>query len=503
MKRALGLALLCMVLAFPVTARGDGISAGNWKLVTLSPLGNQETTSLVLKLETKDGKTEASLVKAGKGSQDLIWFSVAGSRVFAAVKGTEVQVFEGELTSDGKRILGVFGNSKSLSAAYLAPTTETSITAKAAKEKLTGTAQEVKALAVAAASLARGHGAAVEAEINSQLAVAFLTRKMPDEARQFAASAEKALTTSMSSKLQLQVLQAARAVFEHGGASADAASVRERLEKLEKPLDEEYHSRVPPFKAEKFAGRKGQSEHVAVMELFTGAQCPPCVASDVAFDVLETTYSPRDLILLEYHLHIPGPDPMTNSDTQARARRYDVKATPSVLFNGTIKQVGGGAMAGAEKKYEQYRKVIDGLLEKPAPCTVTASAKRVGDAIKIKTRVAGLEDFEKKRLHVILVEESIRFLGSNGVRFHHQVVRALPGGVEGVPITKAAMSAENSVDLKQLRQNLTAYLDNYAANTKLFPQLPRPLDFNGLRVVAMVQDEATNEILQAVQVEVE
>ena len=54
---------------------------------------------------------------------------------------------------------------------------------------------------------------------------------------------------------------------------------------------------------------------VAVLELFTGAQCPPCVAADVAFDALEKSYKHTDLILLQYHMHIPGPDPLTNPDT--------------------------------------------------------------------------------------------------------------------------------------------------------------------------------------------
>ena len=53
------------------------------------------------------------------------------------------------------------------------------------------------------------------------------------------------------------------------------------------------------------------------MELFTGAQCPPCVAADVAFDVLEKTYKPADLVLIQYHLHIPGPDPLTNAASEA------------------------------------------------------------------------------------------------------------------------------------------------------------------------------------------
>ena len=58
-----------------------------------------------------------------------------------------------------------------------------------------------------------------------------------------------------------------------------------------------------------------QDKRVVVVELFTGAECPPCVSADVAFDALLETYKPNEVVLLEYHLHIPGPDPLTNADS--------------------------------------------------------------------------------------------------------------------------------------------------------------------------------------------
>jgi hypothetical protein len=123
-----------------------------------------------------------------------------------------------------------------------------------------------------------------------------------------------------------------------------------------------------PFKPAKFAGRKAKSERTVIMELFTGAQCPPCVAADVAFDGLDQTYKPTDVILLQYHMHIPGPDPMTNPDTVARFGYYrELRDTPSTLFNGKPKAGGGGALGMAEKKYKAYRDIIDPLLEEPAP----------------------------------------------------------------------------------------------------------------------------------------
>ena len=100
------------------------------------------------------------------------------------------------------------------------------------------------------------------------------------------------------------------------GMNDVAAEADARQAKLDSKLDEEYHHKVPPFKPTAYAGRKNaQANRVVLMELFTGAQCPPCVAADVAFDALLQTYKPAEFIGLQYHLHIPGPDPLTNDDS--------------------------------------------------------------------------------------------------------------------------------------------------------------------------------------------
>ena len=156
--------------------------------------------------------------------------------------------------------------------------------------------------------------------------------------------------------------------------------------RLESRLDEEYRKNVPPFKPEKFAGRRdSKADRVVLMELFTGAQCPPCVAADVAFDALLETYNSTELIGLQYHLHIPGPDPLTNKDTVGRQEYYgdEIGGTPTVFFNGHPEAGGGGFMQHSEQKYKQYRRVIDSQLEAASQATIHLSATRTGDEIKI------------------------------------------------------------------------------------------------------------------------
>ena len=129
-----------------------------------------------------------------------------------------------------------------------------------------------------------------------------------------------------------------------------------------------------------------------MMELFTGAQCPPCVAADVAFDALLKTYKPTDLVLVQYHMHIPGSDPMTNPDTIARWDYYrkhfpeNIRGVPSSLFNGKPGGGGGGGMTAAEGKFTQYTGVINPLLEKSTDVKLAGKADALGRQARHRRR---------------------------------------------------------------------------------------------------------------------
>jgi len=287
------------------------------------------------------------------------------------------------------------------------------------------------------------------------------------------------------------------------------AAIEARLVKVEKALDEEYVKKVPPFKPEKFAGRKDKdAKRVAVMELFTGAQCPPCVAADVAFDALEKAYSPTDLVLIQYHMHIPGPDPLTNLDSMARWSYYrekypmDVRGTPTSLFNGKPQAPSGGGMAQAQGKFNQYKQIIDELLEEKTTITIGGSAKLSGDKLAVDVKVDGIKEPNKNiKLRVVLVEETIKYIGGNNLRFHHQVVRAIPNVKDGDAITEKSFAKTITIDLADVKKGLTKYLDDFAS-TRPFPNTDRPMDLKHLKVIALVQDDESLEILNAMQFDV-
>jgi hypothetical protein len=259
------------------------------------------------------------------------------------------------------------------------------------------------------------------------------------------------------------------------------------------------------------------------MELFTGAQCPPCVAADVAFDALLESYKPAEMIGLQYHLHIPGPDPLTNKDTQARQQYYgsEVGGTPSTFFNGHSQAGGGGPMQASEQKYAEYRQIIDRQLGSAREANIELSASRSGDEIDItaqatvKKKASGDGAAATKdggdnqktggkfqpRLRLVLTEAAVRYVGGNKLRYHHHVVRDFPGGTEGKDLSSGSGELKVKVNLAELRQNLEDYLGGY---TKMRP-FPNPLPeiaFKDLSVVAFVQDDADKNVLHAVSVPV-
>lgn len=569
-----------VVLVGSAASAADGGLDGNYKLVYLS--GASEVPLALIKLETKDGKLEGTLLSGAPiGAQKIKKVSMNGKIVLIDVDGGRQSSFEGVV--GGEVIPGSFQIGSNLLTAKLVKTTDEKLepgqrptplkvpelleavalenklrqlkfraqreSDKEKKEELKKEAAEAAAKAatetpklyrqvlknhsdspvvlvagyallrnldakptpeegrswVAAVSqVAEKHGPRLANDTRIQLAeILTANPELKELALELANKAQSSLGSSATTEEIVRVKKILLPALKANGKSQDAKGVEEQLAKLETILDNEYTKNVPPFKPEKFAGRKEKGDRKIVMELFTGAQCPPCVAADVAFDALSKAYQPSELILLQYHLHIPGPDPMTNADTEGRAKFYNVNSTPSTLFNGKAAAGGGGGMANSESKFKQYEAVINKGLESTSEAKLQLTANKVGNKIDIKAEVSGIKDpDEKKRLRLVLVEESIRYVGGNKLRFHHHVVRALPGGVEGFALKEANSQHAASVNLDELRAQLIKYLDNYAKEMQPFPYADRPLDFKHLKVVGLIQNDETKEIVQVVEVDV-
>ena len=126
----------------------------------------------------------------------------------------------------------------------------------------------------------------------------------------------------------------------------------------------------------------------------------------------------------------------------------------------------------------------------------------------VKATVADLaKPGEKVSLRLALAEERVRYQGGNGIRYHHSVVRAMPGGPKGFPLPKASAEQTVTVKLDEVRAANNKALDEFADSLKKggadFSFASRPMALKNLKVVAFVQNDETSEILHAVQVDVD
>lgn len=363
--------------------------------------------------------------------------------------------------------------------------------------------QDVRAAAEKTLQLAAVFGPEMRTSEIAKVAQKFIaTKKAPSLAVEYAQQAEKALSAGATVAEQVAALKTLRTALNQSERKDEITKVNERLAKLDKILDEEFLKNAVPFKTEPFQ-RASSTGRVALVELFTGAQCPPCVAADIAFDAALKTYRPRDVVLLQYHQHIPGPDPLTNEDTEKRFRYYQGRGVPSTFVDGgTNLPLGGGKDAG-QQSYLQLTDALKGQLDKGTAAKIDLKARKTGDSIVITAEVSDLKEAsEETKLRLALVEEVVRYPGNNGQRFHHHVVRSMPGGVDGLVLKSPKEKQEVKVNLTELKKTLAEYLEKANAKRPFYDD-DRPLGLTHLFVVAFIQNDKTKDVIQAVQAEVQ
>jgi hypothetical protein len=548
-------------------ARADDAKLdGNWKLVVLA-FGDDDFA--VVKLSTENGKTAATVVDAQErilGRPTIKQVENKGNALKITLNGTAGDTsFEGKVAPDGVsagKIFGICNFRDTVYPARLEKTSEAKVGAMKRSPliaKLMPAANDpdpkskVKKLVEL---ITENHGApnsqlmygevlraAEKAGLDEQK-VGDLIKQWSDEATPYGDTwvkqvQMKALNAIGGSKSFAKLIVALAQEVDRGlsdeaiamkydvaeilaraarvaGIADVAKDAESRRAKLEVKLDEEYNRKVPPFKPATFAGRKDpQGNRVVLMEVFTGAECPPCVAADVAFDALLQTYKPTEFIGLQYHLHIPGPDPLTNTDSEARQNYYgsQIRGTPSTFFNGRVAAGGGGGMGDSQAKYTEFRGVIDKSLEATTGAQIELTATRTGDQVKIaaSARVPGAGANPKSNgadatkgkqfLRLALIESDVHYPGGNKLRFHHNVVRALPGGAAGRELTAGDAKVDVTVKLAELKHSLETYLSDFAKSTD-FPNPLPAIKLEDLAVVAFIQDDGDKSIDHAVLVPV-
>ena len=138
-------------------------------------------------------------------------------------------------------------------------------------------------------------------------------------------------------------------------------------------------------------------------------------------------------------------------------------------------------------------------LEKQADIKLTAT--RAGDEVKIDARATATsgdaKDEAKPKLRLVLIEESVRYPGGNKLRFHHNVVRAFPGGVDGKPLEGGeGVGRDHGQSLRASQEpgSLPRAIPHTVPAAAAFPNPLPPIDLDDLAVVALVQDDADHSI---------
>ncbi len=552
-KWALGsAALVALVISLGVGRAAESPYAGNWKLIFIQGLA--ESTQAILKIEDKGGKLQASVSIPGvQAKVENLKIDAQSIRFTLNVgRSLEVAAYPHPMAAKANRIPGSIQFGKQYIPLILEKTDATEVDQKKASAPTEGTrelqnAQDLKEDKEKEAGFKAILDKYSDQPVTLQAAQSLLqlqlknnastdelastaTRSLkaasvfgPEYERQSLVEIARALTASekgapvaieLASRALKQLgdnapaAQAEPAVkvliaaLKKAGKTSEIKPLEERLAKINNQLDEEFLKTAIPFKPRTFAGRNGKSDRVAVVELFTGAQCPPCVSADIAFDAALKAYKPSEVIFLEYHLHIPRPDPLTNADTEARANYYgnEIQGTPTMFLDGKVTEPMGGFREHGEARFEALRKQINERLEVNAEAKLELGVARKGKTIALQGHVADLKKTgEKVKLRFVLIEDVVRYPGTNGQRLHHHVVRALPGGVDGFALKEKTLTQEASVDLEELRKSLNNYLAKPARGRPYLDE-ERPLELKHLKAVALIQDDESKEILQAVQV---
>jgi len=265
------------------------------------------------------------------------------------------------------------------------------------------------------------------------------------------------------------------------------------------------------------------SQHVVLDEFFTGADCEPCTAPDLATEAALKRYTRDQFVLVVYHNNAPSSDPLTNDVGEDRATYYSTHgSTPHTFLNGKEFDLEEGLSTHAQGSYDQLSSDVDKLLQEQAEVTLNIAATSNGGTVHVTVRGDPGTAKHKSHLYVLLLEDPVSYSGYNTLRFHPMVVRASalgkPGerGLSLLPEDSVAYQVDFSL-AKVGQDNLAYYEESKQALVKRlaaaiasgafdkkevekmgeFREQEYLIDPAHLAVVAFLQDDVTKHVLTA------
>ena len=178
-----------------------------------------------------------------------------------------------------------------------------------------------------------------------------------------------------------------------------------------------------------------------LFEAYTNTSCGPCASQNPQLDAfIQSNFD--SIVAVKHHTWWPGvSDPMYQANinqNNVRTYYYGIRAVPTLMVDGTIKQVGGYTPATLQGHYN-----IRVATASPLSLTVT-DTRLPGDTIKASVTLQVVSPLPTKgvfRLRVYSIERKITYSsppGSNGETIFYDVFREGYPSTEGLIIPKTA-----------------------------------------------------------------
>jgi hypothetical protein len=528
------------LLALMTLAAGTGALAappeGSWKMRMAA---TDRSMTLLFAFSRADGKWACDFIDSRPAFQrepKVTAVTVNGDavRFTLSIAGRDFFTFDGTVAKDGKKMTGSFAQPGGpLQVTELTPSQlkklddpfainrelleqaeATSpdlfdygfeILPLAAAKKLT--AEEVRGMADKLTKAAPAYGPRWDRSVALKIANALVDQPgLADVALAQARRAERLLAEDDPVTDRLDVLDVLNRSLTKANKPDEAKPVATQVARLEARDFADYLKASPLGEVADYKGRKAKSDRVVVVEAFVGSEFTLSAPVEQGLDGLIKAYKPTDVLALNYHYHLPEPsqgDPLTVPETGERLQPL----IPEIQ-KGTFTYVAGKAgpkstdPRGGKDYFDALRAAVDEQLEKPAGCKIALTVAKGAKGSDVKAAVSDLVVGPNKfALKFVVVEPRVRYAGGNGCRYHQNVVRALPGGAKGFPLTKPATEQAIVVDVNDIRASLTKSLNDFAKAEGEFPRSARPMELKNLKVIAFVQNDGTGEILTAAAVD--
>jgi hypothetical protein len=241
----------------------------------------------------------------------------------------------------------------------------------------------------------------------------------------------------------------------------------------------------------------GSISKTQIGELFTAPWCMVCPSAERSIDELLEIYSTKELNFVNYFLDCVNVTELCTSQGDEKKHQYGVSGTPTMVFNGTVKEVGGVKSETATLTY-RYLPILQGLEHIPSQFSLTGWALSNPTAtennssnkeIELYTRIQKA-DHECNWKDLVLVQIVVE---NNVVKT--KKAKNEDGEIVDVEIIYNHVFRHYIETSKEIDEDSPRYSPFWDSSTRI--QVPDYVDINQCYMLFYLQNKETNEILQS------